>query len=49
VFEHASIPGTVTKHFLGSYAQRTAREIAADTFLDLVSLDVMRQDCPDFG
>ena len=49
VFEHASIPATVTKHFLGSYAQRTAREIAADTFLDLVSLDVMRQDCPDFG
>jgi phospholipase C len=49
VFEHASIPATVTKHFLGSYTQRTAREIAADTFLDLVSLDVMRQDCPDFG
>ena len=49
VFEHASIPATVTKHFLGSYAQRTAREIAADTFLDLVSLDVMRLDCPDFG
>ena len=49
VFEHASIPATVTKHFLGSYPQRTAREIAADTFLDLVSLDVMRQDCPDFG
>ena len=49
VFEHASIPATVTKHFLGSYAQRTAREIAADTFLDFVSLDVMRQDCPDFG
>jgi phospholipase C len=49
VFEHASIPATVTKFFLGSYAQRTAREIAADTFVDLVSLDVMRQDCPDFG
>jgi len=49
VFEHASIPATVTKHFLGSYAQRTAREIASDTFLDFVSLDVMRQDCPDFG
>jgi phospholipase C len=47
-FEHASIPATVTKQFLGSYAQRTAREIAADTFVDLISLDVMRQDCPDF-
>ena len=49
IFEHASIPATVTKFFLGSYAQRTAREAAADTFVDLVSLDVMRQDCPDFG
>ena len=49
VFEHASIPGTVTKFFLGSYAQRTLREAAADTFLDLVSLDVAREDCPDFG
>jgi len=49
VFEHASIPATVTKFFLGSYAQRTAREAAADTFVDLISLDVMRQDCPDFG
>jgi phospholipase C len=48
-FEHASIPATVTKFFLGSYAQRTAREAAADTFLDLLSLDAMRQDCPDFG
>jgi phospholipase C len=48
-FEHASIPATVTKCFLGSYAQRTAREAAADTFLDLISLDAMRQDCPDFG
>jgi phospholipase C len=48
VFEHASIPATVTKFFLGSYAQRTAREAAADTFVDLISLDVLRQDCPDF-
>jgi phospholipase C len=48
-FEHASIPATVTKFFLGSYAQRTAREAAADTFVDLISLDAMRQDCPDFG
>lgn len=48
-FEHASIPATVTKFFLGDYPQRTAREAAADTFLDLLSLDAMRQDCPDFG
>jgi phospholipase C len=48
-FEHASIPATVTKFFLGTYTQRTAREAAADTFLDLLSLDAMRQDCPDFG
>jgi phospholipase C len=48
IFEHASIPATVTKHFLGDYPLRTAREIAADTFLDVLSLDVMRQDCPDF-
>jgi phospholipase C len=47
-FEHASIPATVTKFFLGTYTQRTAREAAADTFLDLLSLDAMRQDCPDF-
>jgi phospholipase C len=48
VFEHASIPATVTKFFLGSYPQRTKREAAADTFVDLISLDVMRTDCPDF-
>jgi phospholipase C len=48
-FEHASIPATVTKFFLGTYTQRTAREAAADTFLDLLSLDATRQDCPDFG
>ncbi|HEY6339776.1 MAG TPA: alkaline phosphatase family protein [Candidatus Sulfotelmatobacter sp.] len=46
-FEHASIPATVTKFFLGSYPQRTAREAAADTFVDLISLNVMRTDCPD--
>jgi phospholipase C len=48
-FEHASIPATATKFFLGNYTQRTAREAAAETFLDLLSLDVMRQDCPDFS
>ncbi|HXC44623.1 MAG TPA: alkaline phosphatase family protein [Candidatus Dormibacteraeota bacterium] len=49
IFEHASIPATVTKFFLGSYPQRTAREAAAETFVDLISLDAMRTDCPDFG
>jgi phospholipase C len=47
-FEHASIPATVTKFFLGSYDQRSAREKAADTFLDLLSLPVMRDDAPIF-
>jgi len=47
-FEHASIPATVTKHFLGDYDQRSPREKAADTFLDLITLDTMRTDCPDF-
>jgi phospholipase C len=49
VFEHASIPRTVTKFFVGDYAQATAREQNADTFLDLLS-DTMRpdSDCPVF-
>jgi phospholipase C len=49
VFEHASIPATVTKHFLGDYDKRSPREKAAETFLDLITLDTMRTDCPDFG
>lgn len=48
VFEHASIPGTATKFFLGDYDQRSVREKAADTFLDLLSLDTMRTDAPEF-
>ena len=44
VFEHACIPNTVTKFFLGDYAARSPREIASDTFLDLLSLDTMRTD-----
>jgi phospholipase C len=47
-FEHACIPATVTKFFLGDYDQRSPREKAADTFLDLLSLPVMRTDGPDF-
>jgi len=49
-FEHASIPGTVTEHFIGAYDQRTPREKAAPTFLDLLT-DNMRpdSDCPTFN
>ena len=32
VFEHASIPATVTEHFIGNYDDRTAREKQAETF-----------------
>jgi phospholipase C len=48
VFEHASIPATATELFLGAYDARSPREKAAETFLDLISLDVMRDDTPDF-
>ncbi|HMH06796.1 MAG TPA: alkaline phosphatase family protein, partial [Terriglobales bacterium] len=47
-FEHASIPATVTKFFLGDYDRRSPREKAADTFLDLLTLPTMRTDGPDF-
>lgn len=43
IFEHASIPATVTSHFLGTYDSRTDREKKADTFLDLLT-DTMRSD-----
>jgi len=47
-FEHASIPATVTNFFLKTYDQtntdRTPREKAATTFLDLLTLDTMRTD-----
>ena len=59
VFDHASIPATVTKFFLGNYSPRSPREINADVFIEpnvqpvdptrnLLSLDTMRTDCPDF-
>ena len=47
-FEHASIPATVTKFFLGDFDQRSPREKVADTFLDLLSLPTMRTDAPEF-
>jgi phospholipase C len=49
VFEHASIPNTVTNHFIGAYPAATAREQAAQTFLDLLSLPVMRTDSVVFS
>jgi phospholipase C len=43
VFEHASIPGTVTNFFLQGDAKRTVREQKAQTYLDLLT-DQMRPD-----
>ncbi len=59
VFDHASIPATVTKFFIGDYAPRSPRETSADIFIEpnrqgadparnLFSLTTMRTDCPDF-
>jgi phospholipase C len=59
VFDHASIPATITKFFLGDYAPRSPRETSAEIFIEpqtgsvnparnLLSLDKMRTDCPDF-
>ena len=42
IFEHASIPATVTKQFLGADIG-TVRERNAETFLDLLG-DTMRPD-----
>jgi phospholipase C len=49
IFEHSSIPATVTGHFIGTYDNRSPREKAAQTFLDLLG-DTMRSetDCPLF-
>jgi phospholipase C len=49
VFEHASIPATATGYFLGTYNERSPREKAAETYLDLLSLPTMRTDGPAFG
>ena len=50
IFEHASIPGTVTNFFLKDDAKRTVREQKANTFLGLLT-DQMRpdDDCVVFG
>ena len=44
VFEHASIPATVSRQFIGNDDAGTKREQAAQTFLDLLSLPTMRTD-----
>ncbi|MFZ0302436.1 MAG: alkaline phosphatase family protein [Terracidiphilus sp.] len=49
VFEHASIPNTVTNHFIGPYPAATLREQAAQTFLDLLSLPAIRTDSVVFS
>lgn len=51
VFEHASIPGTVTDYFIGEYDERSPREKVANMFLDSISLKKMRRDddCPVFA
>jgi phospholipase C len=49
IFEHASIPATVTRWRIGVFNDRSPREKAAETFLDLLSLPSMRANCPDFG
>jgi phospholipase C len=48
VFEHASIPATVTEHFIGAFDSRSPREKNAEIFLDLLSAPVMRTDTPIF-
>ncbi len=60
VFDHASIPGTITSFFLGDYAPRSEREKNADIFIEpkgpavdparnLLSMASMRNDCPNFA
>ena len=51
VFEHASIPATALKWLLPTFdnAQRSPREVVAPTFLDLLTLDTMRTDTPEFS
>jgi phospholipase C len=50
IFEHASIPATVTKFFIGDYDNRSPREKAASTFLDLLGGQMRPpEDCPFFN
>lgn len=60
IFDHASIPATVAKFFRVDDAPRSAREMGANVFIEpktdpvdpqrnLLSLNAMRTDCPEFG
>jgi len=60
LFDHASIPATVTKFFQLDDVARSPREVNADVFIEpnvapidpqrnLLSLDAIRTDCPEFG
>jgi phospholipase C len=51
VFEHSSIPATAMKWLLPTFdnSQRSPREAAAPTFLDLLTLNAMRTDTPEFS
>jgi phospholipase C len=60
VFDHASIPATVTKFCGLAEVPRSPRELNADVFIEpnvapvdparnLLSLGAMRTDCPEFG
>jgi phospholipase C len=51
VFEHASIPGTVTEYLIGQYDNRSPREKVANTFLQYLNLPTQRadSDCPTFS
>ena len=44
IFEHASIPATITDFFVGDYADRSKREAAASTFLGYLDQPAMRSD-----
>jgi phospholipase C len=48
IFDHASIPATVTGQFIGPFDDRSPREKNAGTFLDLLTATTMRTDTPVF-
>src|SRR5258708_7944918 len=49
-FEHASIPATVTEHFLGALDARSDREKHANTFLGYLTDKMQKDDdCPSFS
>ena len=50
VFDHASIPATMTEYFIGADDNRSPREKTANTFLGYLTAQQMRadSDCPVF-